>query len=200
MLTWNKLLMGDPGDKEKGTVGQGIDASFTGRDISCVYTNRTLSSYNVPVDVKTGTDKAGWTQPTFEIAEWWEQDAYYDYSTHPDQYTYTWASHAEELALGSGHPTFERNVPIPTSTFGTECLQDRKLMFVWETRVRDRVTYYDTGLDHDTTSTAWYASIVDFTKYGTADFIDHFGNNRGLCMKYTLPSTIIALQHTSLKN
>lgn len=73
-------------------------------------------------------------------------------------------------------------------------------MFVWETRVRDIVRYYDTGLDHDTTSTAWYASIVDFAKYGTADFIDNFGNNRGLCMKYTLPSTITTLQHTSLKN
>lgn len=72
MLTWNNLLTGTQ------AVGQGIDASFDGTDISCVYTNRTLSSYNVPVDVKTDCDKAGWAQATFEIAEQWEQDIYYD--------------------------------------------------------------------------------------------------------------------------
>lgn len=116
MLTWNNLLTG------YGAFGQGIDASFTGQDISCVYTNRILSSYNVPVYVKTDTDKVGWAQPTFEIAEWWEQNAYTDYSTHPNQYTYTWESHTEEFALDRSHPTFERNVPIPTSNFGTECL------------------------------------------------------------------------------
>ena len=98
----------------------------------------------------------------------------------------------DSLSFGAGHPTLERNIPIPTSDFATNCLGGRKVLFVWEAALREIVWYNDTGFDHDTTTTGWYSYIADLTKYGTADFTDYLGNARGLCLKYTFPTTMFA--------
>lgn len=73
-------------------------------------------------------------------------------------------------------------------------------MFVWEAEVVEDITYSDSGIQPQVKTTSWYSFIGDFQKYGTADFVDHFGNNRGLCMKYTFPTTAMAQQYTSIKN
>lgn len=89
-------------------------------------------------------------------------------------------------------------MPVPSSTFAVECLYDRRVMFVWEASVEEHV-YYKNGGSSTSTQTHWYSFTADLSRAGTQNFVDYLGNDRGLCMKYTCPTTIIAQQHSSIK-
>ena len=184
VLTWNSNMT------RNQALGQAFDQTFVYTDIRRERREDT-KDYSGATSYSTWLVDSGWSNTPFSHREFWKKSAYGD-GAHPDQYIYKWESEVDSLSFGAGHPTLERNIPIPTNDFATNCLGGRKVLFVWEVDLREIVWYNDTGFDHDTTTTGWYSYIADLTKYGTADFTDYLGNARGLCLKYTFPTTMFA--------
>ena len=192
-LSWNQNMT------RNGAYGQAFDQTFVYTDIRRERREDT-KDYTGATSYSTWLVDQGWSNTPFEHREQWEQNAYVQQRNNRYEYIYEWESEVDSLNFIGSHPTFERNVPIPTNDFGSNCIGSRRVMFVWEVSVRDILRYNDTGLDHDTTTTGWYSFIADLTQYGTADFTDYLGNARGLCMKYTFPTTMFSQMHTSIKN
>jgi len=126
-------------------LGQAFDQSFVYIDIERTRQTHT-KNYGDEEKWKSGHVDGGWGNAAFEHREYWNKYAHYDSYSHPDQYTYDWESQVDSLEFYGSHPTIERNVPVPTNAFATNCLQGRKVMFVWEAEVVENITYSDTGI------------------------------------------------------
>lgn len=114
MLTWNSNMT------RSWALGQAFDQTFVSQDLQ---RNRRYTSldYTGQRTTSDSTIYAGWENVVFGTREMWRKSAAYD-GSRPDQYIYEWTSELDSLSVGAGHPSFERNVPIPTSDFGTNCL------------------------------------------------------------------------------
>lgn len=146
----------------------------------------------------------GWQNSVFSHNEYWERsstNAYDGGATDPTGYHhYAWKSEQNALSVIGSHPSMERNVPVPTNAFATNCLQERKVLFVWEARRTTQTTRHGQPIPPEQTTTKYFAYIGEMQVYGTQDFIDINGNNRGLCLKFTFPITSFDVQYTSIKN
>lgn len=157
VLTWNQNLT------RNNSYGQAFDQTWT-------YTynrreRRTIRQNGAsPYDDFTQLVDSGWSNPVFETRRYWTKrsdNTYSDGSHDPTGYLhYAWESQVDSLTNNSGNPSLERNVPIPTSNFGSECLQGRKVMFVWKTTQRDVVTR-TSGSDTDVTTVKYFSFIAD---------------------------------------
>lgn len=167
--------------------------------------NRSIvQNRSYPDDTGYLSVESGWQNSVFSHNEYWERHSENSYDrggTDPSGYHhYAWKSEQNALSVIGNHPSMERNVPVPTNAFATNCLQGRKVLFVWEARTTTQTTRHGQPIPPEQTTKKYFAFIGDMQVYGTQDFIDTNGNNRGLCMRFTFPITSFDQQYTSIKN